>query len=171
MLLGFAWGKQLLASEAWFSAIQKHALRAGLACLAVFLVVRGLNGYGNMLLPHYDNSLVQWLHVSKYPPSIAYVALELGLMGLALWALCALCGRAPPGKNHVLFVLGQTPLFFYLLHFPILVGGAKLFHLEHHFGVVSAYVGAGAVMALLYPACRWYRGYKTDHPRALTRYV
>jgi len=76
----------------------------------------------------------------------------------------ALCARAQPGKNQLLLVLGQTPLFFYLLHFPMLVGGARLFGLEHRFGVGSAYLGAAAVIALLYPVCAWYRGYKADLP-------
>ncbi|HEY2408342.1 MAG TPA: heparan-alpha-glucosaminide N-acetyltransferase domain-containing protein [Polyangiaceae bacterium] len=171
LLLGFAWGKQLLASPAWLAAIKRHALLGAAGCLVVFGVVRSLNGYGNMLLPHFDNSLAQWLHVSKYPPSIAYVSLELALMGLALSLLCALCERGAPAKNQLLLVLGQTPLFFYLLHFPLLVGSAKLLDIEHHYGVGSAYLGAAIVIALLYPACRAYRTYKTAHPRALTRYV
>ena len=68
-------------------------------------------------------------------------------------------------------VLGQTPMFFYLLHFPLLVQSARRTGLEHHFGAGSAYVGAAAVIAVLYPACRWYRRYKAAHPNGWPRYI
>jgi hypothetical protein len=68
-------------------------------------------------------------------------------------------------------VLGQVPMFFYLLHFPILVQSARLFGVEKRFGVASAYLGAAAVIALLYPLCRWYRGYKAAHRQSWVRYV
>ena len=42
----------------------------------------GLGGYGDMFLHRTDNSWQQWLHVSKYPPSLTYTALELGLLCL-----------------------------------------------------------------------------------------
>ena len=47
-----------------------------------------------MALLREDGSLVQWLHVSKYPPSVTYDALELGIA----WLLLALfLGSAPTG--------------------------------------------------------------------------
>ena len=67
----------------------RRCAAAGLAALALFAVVRGWNGYGNMAVLRDDGSLVQWLHVAKYPPSLAFSALELGLMALLLAALLA----------------------------------------------------------------------------------
>ena len=60
------------------------ACHLGRRRVAVFAVVRAANGYGNMLLYREDHSFVQWLHVSKYPPSITYTALELGIMALIM---------------------------------------------------------------------------------------
>jgi hypothetical protein len=68
-------------------------------------------------------------------------------------------------------VLGQVPMFFYLLHFPILVQSARLFGIERQFGVAAAYLGAAAVVAILYPLCRWYRGYKAAHRTGWVRFV
>ena len=48
--------------------------------LVVFAVFRGLNGYGNMFLYRDGDSWQQWLHVSKYPPSLSFTSLELGLL-------------------------------------------------------------------------------------------
>jgi hypothetical protein len=44
-----------------------------------------------MALLRDDGSLIQWLHVAKYPASLAFSALELGLMALLL----ARAARAP----------------------------------------------------------------------------
>jgi uncharacterized membrane protein len=83
---------------------------AGVAAV-VFAVVRGLNGYGNAALYRRDGALnaawIEWLHVSKYPPSLSYAALELAiafaLLG-ALWdvarpRLPAGTERSPAGRT------------------------------------------------------------------------
>jgi uncharacterized membrane protein len=172
MLLGWCWGRRLVkqraAGQEPDGATRARALAlAGVALLIAFVVVRALNGYGNMHLPRESQSLVQWLHVSKYPPGISYVTLELGLMCLIL----ALLFRRGARQPELLMVLGQTPMFFYLLHFPLLVQSARRTGLEQHFGVASAYIGAAAVIAVLYPACRWYRRYKAAHPNGWPRYI
>ena len=71
-----------------------------------------------MALLREDGSLVQWLHVSKYPPSVTYDALELGIA----WLLLALflVWRPPAWADAVLRPLGQSAFFFYLLHAHLL---------------------------------------------------
>ena len=60
-------------------------LVGGICAIALFIVLRASPaGYGDMFLPRTDNSWQQWLHVSKYPPSLTYYSLELGLLALAL---------------------------------------------------------------------------------------
>ena len=91
MVLGWGFGRRLLSMDpaTRLRDAGRDCTRAGLVALAVFVVIRGLDGYGNMALHRDDASLIQWLHVSKYPPALAYATLELGLMalGLALMAL------------------------------------------------------------------------------------
>jgi hypothetical protein len=62
-------------------------------------------------------------------------------------------------------------MFFYLLHFPLLEFSARLLGVEHKLGMGAAYGGAAVVVALLYPACIWYRGYKAVHRDGWPRYI
>jgi len=162
MILG--WAGRIRRPAQWFAA-------AGATALALFLVVRGLNGYGNMLLYRDDLSVLQWLHVSKYPPSLAFACLTLGLMGLfqALFFRIYADGRARPADP--LLVFGRTPLFFYGLHVHLLSGGALLLGLWKSGGLVETFAAAIAILLILYPLCRWYAGIKTAHPNSILRYV
>jgi uncharacterized membrane protein len=171
LLLGWSWGRRLVSSPAARETAARDLARAGLLSLSVFLALRAANGYGNMLLPRGSFALVQWLHVSKYPPSITYDALELGLMALLLSALFRLADRRRPNPDGVLMVLGQTPMFFYLLHFPLLVGGARLLGVQAKLGLGATYLAAAVVVALLVPVCRKYRIYKAAHRTGWVRFI
>jgi uncharacterized membrane protein len=171
LLLGWSWGRRLVTAPAARATAGRDLARAGLAALALFAVLRAANGYGNMRLLRDSWSPLQWLHVSKYPPSITYDALELGLMALILAGMFRLARGRTPRPNSLFMVLGQVPMFFYLLHFPLLVQSARLLGIEKSYSVGAAYLGAAAVIAVLYPACRWYRGYKATHRTGWPRYV
>ena len=171
MLLGWSWGRRLVTQPAARANAPRDLARAGIAALALFVVLRGLNVYGNMHLLRDSAAPLQWLHVSKYPPSITYDELELGLMALILAGIFRLAERRTPHPNNLFLVLGQVPMFFYLLHFPLLVQSARLLGVESKLGVGAAYLGAAAVVTILYPACRWYRGYKAAHRTGWAKYV
>ena len=172
MLLGWAFGNYLIARPPSPLELGRKLVAAGLISFVGFVLIRGLNGYGNMGLLRENLSLVQWLHVSKYPPSLSYYALELSLCCFGLAAFSTLfSGKRSPSRNNPLLVLGQTPMFFYLLHFPLLVESAERFGLEKKLGLAGAYLGAAVVVALLYPACRAYRTYKAAHKHGWARYI
>lgn len=174
MLLGWAFGRVVGVGPASAPAArpERWLVPAGAASLGLFVVVRGLNRYGNMLLPREDGSLVQWLHVSKYPPSLSFMALELGLMALCLAALFALSRRAGAARWLApLLVFGQTALFFYVLHIHLLELSARALGVHHRLGLAAAYAGALAVLVLLYPLCARYGRYKRAHPNGWTRYL
>ena len=171
MMLGWAFGRYLRTAP---RVVAEHRLlAAGLGALALFAVVRGLNGYGNMRLLREDGSLVQWLHVSKYPPSLSYTALELGLAALLLAMSLRVDRRAPAAARILrpLAVLGQTALFFYLLHVHALTLGAHLLGAAHRSGLVATYAASLVAVVLLYPLCAWYRDYKQARPNGWPRYV
>jgi uncharacterized membrane protein len=89
----------------------------GASSLALFLVVRWLNGFGN-LLPRRGNTLIDWLYVSKYPPSVAFLLYTLGMM-LLFMALGLHIQDRPwfkGGLSGVLLTFGRNPLFFYVTH-------------------------------------------------------
>ncbi len=175
MMLGWAFGSYLLALRrrgAPASSAAPRCAAAGVAALALFAVVRGANGYGNMGLLRDDASLIQWLHVAKYPASLAFSALELGLMALALAALLALQSRIPsPRARNPLLVLGRTALFFYLAHFFVLGAAATALGLVGKGGLVHTYAAAAGAVVVLYPACLWYGRYKAAHPEGFAQYI
>jgi uncharacterized membrane protein len=173
MMLGWVLGEHMVrwhAGRARWSPARVLAL-AGAAGLAVFAVVRGLNGYGNLMLLREDDSLVQWLHVSKYPPSLAFVGLELGLVMAILAVLLRLEPKIPAQLDDPVRLFGQTALFFYLVHWLVLGLPATVFGLFQRGGAAAAYLAAGAALVAMLPLCRWYRRYKQAHPRGWARYI
>lgn len=171
LLLGWVWGRMLITKKPSTARIARQLALGGAGALLMFALIRGANGYGNMLLYREDHSLVQWLHVSKYPPSLAYTMLELGIMAIVLAGLFQLSLMRTPRSAGLLITLGQTPMFFYLLHYPLLVTASRLFGVEHQLGLLATYAGAAGVVAILYPFCRWYRPFRATGQHAWTRYV
>ena len=173
MSLGWVFGRHMSehASGKARLAPGKVMLFAGLAALALFLVLRGFNGYGNMFLPRADNSWQQWLHVSKYPPSLSYTSLELGLMYLALFVMMKLEPIIGVRENGPLLVFGQTAMFFYLIHRFVFDVPANYFGLRGVGTITTTYAVALALLVLIYPLCRWYRSVKAAHPQSLLKYI
>ncbi len=166
MMMG--WGAAEVARSAPARFPRRVAL-AGAVALVLFFVVRGLNGWGNMDLFREDGSLVQWLHVSKYPPSVAYDGLELGI-GWLLLALF-LVWRPPAWADVVLRPLGQSAFFFYLLHAHLLAVVSIALGMHHTQGLAATYLSSAVVIAVLIPACNAYRRYKLAHPKSIAQYV
>jgi uncharacterized membrane protein len=173
MALGWALGRHLVRAAAGATRVSGKAVlwAAGAGALAVFAAVRGLSAYGNMFLPRSDGSWQQWLHVSKYPPSLSYLALELGILWLCLALLRTLEPRLGVRENGVFLVFGQTAMFFYLAHRLALEIPATHLGLRGAGDLRGAYALAAVLLLLLYPACRWYRALKAAHPHSLLRYV
>ncbi len=168
MILGFGCGRLLHAGT--IRAPVKWFLLAGILLMGLFSVVRGLNRYGNMLLYRDDLSLVQWLHVSKYPPSLTFALMTLGLMSLLLALFFRIYARGDGVASNPLLVFGRTPLFFYLLHVHLLSGSAVLLGLWKSGGLSETMIAAAAVLVLLYPLCRWYAGLKQSYRRSPLRF-
>jgi hypothetical protein len=123
-----------------------------------------------MFLHRSDNSWEQWLHVSKYPPSLTYSALELGLLWLCLALLMTLEPVVGVRKNGVLLVFGQTAMFFYLLHRLALEVPATYFGLRGVGNLTATYAVSAVLVGSLYPACLWYRAVKAAHPGSILKY-
>jgi uncharacterized membrane protein len=175
MLLGWVFGRYLLAQRRTdnLSRVQHLVGFAGLGVLLLFVIFRAINGYGNMKLFRENLSVVQWLHVSKYPPSLTFSALELGLMALCLYGFFYLEKRSPGTQTdrNPLLVFGQTALFYYLLHAHLLELSAHLLGFSHKLGLTATFVASLVVATVLYPACLRYRAYKAAHPKGWVQYV
>lgn len=177
MLLGWAFGRHLLAHttpDGGHEESEKLLLMSGLSGLLFWAYIRSANDYGNMGLLRDDTTIVQWLHMSKYPPALVFSLMELGLMALCLVAFMRYESRmtGPPRALNPLFVFGQTALFFYMLHF-VLLGGLALvvtggIGLR---GLPETYMAAAAVIVVLYPTCIGYRALKRKYPKSVLQYV
>lgn len=168
MMLGHAFGTWLLSGP---RDIVRKLLGWGAASLALFVIVRGANGYGNMRLLREAPGLAQWLHVSKYPPSLSYVTLELGLAALLLALFFHITRQRTAPALAPLRLLGQTALFFYLLHAHLLEGASLLLGMHSRAGIAVTLLAALVALVVLLPACARYARYKRAHPNGLARYV
>ena len=172
-VLGWVFGRHLIRFAAGLSTVSGRNVLwiCGIASLIVFAVIRGLNGYGNMFLYRSGNSWQQWLHISKYPPSLTYCCLELGILFLSLAFLRGLELRIGVRENGPLYVFGQTAMFFYIVHRIAFEVPATYFGFRDADGLAATYGVSAIMLLLLYPACRWYRTVKAAHPRSILKYL
>jgi uncharacterized membrane protein len=167
MMLGWVLGTWLLEPRPRAQTARTLAL-LGAALLVAFVVLRGIDGYGNML--HRDsNDVVQWLHVNKYPPSITFVTLELGI---ALVLLAGFMLFDNPRAFAPLALYGSTAFFFYLLHAHLMALAAYVLDLDPtSHGLAKTWIAAVICIGVLAYPCMLYRRYKSGHPDGWARYV
>ena len=197
-LLGFSMGN-LFEHESRQS--RRILLAVGLGAMALFLLLRVTNLYGNPSAaiahstpgdwhpePTISKSLILWLDVEKYPPSLQYLLMTLGPILVLLATIAQFWGAV----GRVLETFGRVPLFFYILHLylihlmAILIGWLMhqpvgwLFHggfflnyppdgYGHGIGFVCA-VWAAAIVLLYWP-CAWFANVKRARPRSLLRFL
>jgi uncharacterized membrane protein len=173
MMFGWAFGRYMIRFGLGQSRHPPAAvlLVAGFGALLAFALVRYAAGYGDMFLHRADNSWQQWLHVSKYPPSITYTGLELGLLCVILAALMTFERRIGFRPNGILLVFGQTAMFFYLAHRLAFEIPATYFGLRGAGDLSTTYAVSIVAIVALYPACRWYRRFKAAHPASVLKYL
>ncbi len=172
MILGWVFGRHMNRFAAGESRISPKTVMmiAGIFALVVFAVVRGLDGYGQMDLYRTGNSWQQWLHVSKYPPSLSFSALELGMLCVSLALLMAIEPVIGVRNNGVFLVFGQTAMFFYLVHRLVFEVPATYFGLRGAGNIETTYLVSAVTLVLLYPACLWFRKFKAAHPTSFLKY-
>lgn len=162
--LGYALGP-------WFARGVEASLRqwqlliAGSAGLLGFVGLRLINGYGEKPWAVGDTSvqtLMSFFNITKYPPSLLFIALTVSVGLLLLLAFERLQDRR---WIRWLTVFGSAPMFFYLLHLYALkvlyLMGVALFGLNQgsYFGFssVAAIWLVSAILAIgLFPAVRWF---------------
>lgn len=170
----------------WFSSGGEAAPRRrrlvglGLGMLGLFVVLRGINVYGEPLpwsvYPDPLQTLMSVLNLTKYPPSADFLLLTLGVGALLLAAFESLWPRV----IRLLSVYGGAPLFFYLIHLYglhlayracLIAFGANQ---GDSFGVPNvAWVWAIAVAAAVpgWFACRWFAGVKRRSSQWWMKYL
>ncbi|MBL8174918.1 MAG: DUF1624 domain-containing protein [Bryobacterales bacterium] len=133
----------------------------GLALVLAAIALRAAGGWGNIRPPR-DAGWIEFLNNVKYPPSLVFWTMAVGIDLLVL-ALLVRAPQAFKSETSPLIVFGQTPLFFYLVHFYLLMAAGFAFFPEAG-PLEQAYAGWFAVLILLYPVCARYRKFKLSKP-------
>lgn len=120
IVLGYVAGP--LYASATAGSRRRRLLASGAAvALLLLLILRGLNIYGETLpwQPGSDalHTAMSFLNVTKYPPSLAFLLLT---MGVGLLVLAWLDQREGPFLR-VCATFGGAPMFYYLLHLFVLL--------------------------------------------------
>ena len=186
MLLGYCCGA--LYRQQVDPARRRRLLRIlGLSLLGLFVLLRALNGYGNPFAWQRQHTLLytflDFIQLSKYPPSLMYDCLFLGPSLLALAALETIRNRI----TGVLEVFGRVAFFYYILHIFLIhllsmlvylaaghsfasglqpaAGGPPFLFMAStdSYSLPVVYLVWMSVVLALYPLCRWYNAYKHSH--------
>jgi uncharacterized membrane protein len=165
----------------------------GLGCLLLFLVMRYINVYGDPArwAPQARGmiyTVLSFLNTTKYPPSLFYVLLNIGIVTL-LWPLWENWrGRS----SQIVITFGKVAMFFYIIHVLFIHfiakvnsevflhttpgwwwsdDGVVVFPSTYHFSLLRVYVIWLAVLIVLYPVCSYYKRYKATHNYAWLKYL
>jgi uncharacterized membrane protein len=139
----------------------ERALKFGAASILVFLALRYLDGFGN-IRPRRGNTWIDFLNVVKYPPSITFNLLTMGV-NLIIMGLFARAGGHLQRFSQPLIVFGRAPLFFYLTHL-FLYAGLGLWLTPDSTGILKMYPYWLLGLLILFPLCLWYGQLKHRQP-------
>lgn len=145
---------------------------AGFGLLALFLVLRAVNGYGEkpwQASTSAAETVMAFFNITKYPPSLLFLLLTLGIGLLLLAAFERGSTRSPV---NALAHFGAAPMFFYLLHLYVLKALYLLAlaiwgpNYGDGFGVGQMWqiwlITLALGGALFYPVC-WFADLKARH--------
>jgi len=185
MAVGYAFGAIMIRNP---DERRRLCLRIGFAATALFLVgglVTTLLGGGSGNAPPF---FIRLLNQQKYPPSQLFLLMTLG----PTIALLPLAEGARGWLGRVLTTFGRVPLFYYLLHIPLIhVVSLLVWYLgegtvhseyfatapyvsvppEHRWKLLLLYLVFVIVIALLYFACRWFADLKARSQSRWLRYI
>lgn len=158
VIFGIAFG-QWLADDA--PQAYRRALLLGSVSLLAFVVLRALNGFGN-IRPRMGSTWIDFFNVVKYPPSLTFTLLTMGIVLVLLGAFARAGERLQPVLN-VLAVFGRAPLFFYTVHLFLYAGLGWLF--TPRGTSIPAMLPFWLLgLLLLYPLCLWFGRLKQRQP-------
>jgi uncharacterized membrane protein len=162
---------------------RRWLFRIGVGLTLAFVVVRGLNIYGDSAPWSGPRVVLSFLNTTKYPPSLAFLLMTLG----PALVLLAWFERASFSRRNPLIVFGRVPLFYFVLHFfvahliavllavgtygssawsfmfqpvPSMGGPAQAFPPGFGWDLWVVYGVWIALVAALYPVCLWFSNVK-----------
>lgn len=185
MAAGYAFGSILLREPADRGRL---CLRIGLTATAIYLLVATADVLMSPANDPWTQRIFGALSPSKYPASPMFLLMTLG----PAIALLPLAERARGWLADVFITFGRVPMFFYLLHIPLIhvlalgvnyVREGAMHHEwyatapyatvppEHQWSLGLLYLIFIAATMVLYPLCRWFKAYKATHDAAWLRFI
>ena len=180
MAIGYSMGPLMLQPP---ERRQRALVALGVVGVVAFLVLRFANGYGDPQPWSAQASrlytILAFLRVRKYPPSLDFLLITLGPALIALASLEGARGRLAA----LVATFGRVPLFFYILHIyaahalavatAYVQGGTATFLFSNNgvtptttypdwYGLhlAGVYLAWLVVVSALYPVCRAFAGVK-----------
>jgi uncharacterized membrane protein len=170
--------------------LKKPLLYTGIASKVAFFLVRWNNGYGNLLFrtgsqvvdplgnvweieKTLSEKIIDWMYISKYPPSIAYLLWTLGGMCIMMYIGLRLENdhNYNNGLTGAILAYGRNPLFFYIFHLWLyklkLPGALRTPVLPMFPTLILWFVG----LYVLWWLCIKYEKLKRKHPRSILQYI
>jgi uncharacterized membrane protein len=191
MAAGYGFGTVLLLEP---SVRRRCCCWIGIGLTLTFVGLRAINVYGDprpwSVQGDAVTTVLSFLNCTKYPASLLYLLMTLGPAIFALGHF----DRPPGPLAKPLVTFGRVPLFFYVLHVPLVHAGAVLCdylrfgwspqatngpwavrpgEVPESYGVSlpDVYLLWVAVVVALYPACRWFAEVKRRHRSAWLSYL
>lgn len=189
MAVGYGLGKLLLHEP---QQRQKLLFRLGAVLTLSFVILRTVNVYGDpsrwAVQKNWWFTAFSFLNCTKYPPSLLYLLMTLGPALMALAWLDKSSGR----WRQPFLIIGRVPLFYYLLHLPLIHLMAVIFSWIRYGHPVEALYGNPprpeapsdfgyslpivylvwiGIVVMLYPACRWFADLKKRRKDAWLSYL
>jgi len=166
VIFGMLFGRWLRKDE---SAAMRCGLVLGIVFLLSFVLLRVADGFGN-IRPRMGDDWIAYLNVVKYPPSMTYTLLPMGLNLVLLW-LISKAVRRFRGWLEPIAVFGRAPLFAYVVHLLLyLIIGKAL--TPHGTSVSGVYPYWLLGLVILLPLTWWFGNWKQQRPaRSLLRFL
>ncbi len=176
ILLGFCMGP-LYAASVPTATRQRMLFRLGATALVLLLIIRGLNLYGEAQPWSIGETpiatIMSFLNFTKYPPSLDFLLITLGVGLLLLGVLEA--ERKPGRLLKAIEEYGSVPMFIYVLHLYVLLAAYWVLFLifgptqGERFGFSSVgwiWIGAIVLIVALCPVASAFAAYKHREKRS-----
>jgi len=170
-----------------YEPVRRRKILLILGSIAVlgFIIIRYSNLYGDpspwSVQKSFSFTLMSFVNVTKYPPSLLYVLMTIGPALIFL----ALMENSKNWFSNIVSTYGRVPMFYYLIHIYLIhlvamlaarLSGYKwsdmispgwiAFNPPLHgygFSLTVVYLVWIGIIIFLYPFCRWYDKYKSTH--------
>jgi uncharacterized membrane protein len=119
MALGYCFGG-FYSKDFDVATRKKWLLSLGLGAIVLFLILRGTNVYGDLVpwttQKNATYTILSFLNVTKYPPSLSFLLITLGPALLFLYATETIKNKF----TDFFLVFGRVPFFYYILHLLVI---------------------------------------------------